>query len=402
VGGGFGNALPCGDVPVRLPGVTMMLTAGAPRVPMRRGGMRRQGLVWALLLGASAAARAQVRVERAWRVAGPFAAGKAERAVDVVGAEQWAGGGGPPALAGTLPSEFVRGGRVGWQSVQAAESGVVDLQALAGNQAAFAWGLGQLSVGTRGCVSLRVSGAVVRAWVGNGTNIPLHRAGRQTTLEAGWHAITVKAGSGGGGGLMFAVYAAPCPTAKAELRMLRMLPGDWEVGAGKWEEGPPAYDLPDLVDNRLFSEIINARVKNSGGTFLKGVRLHVQPSSILAASSSPHLVSLAPGQRITLYAPLRTHSHNVSQPLADEVCPLGVTLAVTAESAAWPDQAEAPQAPGKASLVQATMTFRLRCRKIDESFLFTFVDADGSPQSAGARQVLHQHSRREARAAPAF
>lgn len=342
----------------------------------------------ALLLASSAASAQQVRVERAWRVAGPFAAGKAEHAVDVVGAEQWAVGGGPPAalLAGTLPSEFARGGRVGWQSVQAAESGAVDLQALAGTQAAFAWARGTLFLGTRGCVSLRVSGAVVRAWVGNGS-IPLHRAGRQTTLEAGSHTITVKAGSGGGSGLIFAVFATPCPAAKAELRMLRMLPGDWEVGAGKWEEGPPAYDLPDLVDKRLFSEIINARVKNSGGTFLKGVRLHVRPSSILAASSSPHIVSLAPGQRVTLHAPLRTHSHNVSQPLADEACPLGVTLDVTAESASSPVQAEAPQSPNEASLVQASMSFRLRCRKIGESFLFTFLDADGSPQSAGARRV---------------
>ncbi len=31
------------------------------------------------------------------------------------------------------------------------------------------------------------------------------------------------------------------------------------------------------------------------------------------------------------------------------------------------------------------MTLSLRCRRIDESFLFTFLDADGSPQSAGAR-----------------
>ena len=52
---------------------------------------------WAICLVASlAAATAQVQVARKWRVAGPFAAGKAEREVDVLGDDGWPSDGGPP------------------------------------------------------------------------------------------------------------------------------------------------------------------------------------------------------------------------------------------------------------------------------------------------------------------
>ena len=340
------------------------------------------------MVASLAAATAQVQVARKWRVAGPFAAGKAEREVDVLGNDGLPSDGGPPSTllsAETFPSEFARGGRVGWQSVQASDSGVIDLQSLAGAQAAYVWAIGLLVVKDGGCVEVRTSGAVVRAWVGN-RSIPLHQAGMRTELGAGSHAITVKAGSSGGGALFFALAATPCLTKKAELRILRMLSGDWQVGHGKWEEGPPAYDLPDVVDNRMFSENIHVRVKNSGGTFLKAVRLHVRPSSILAASSSPQFVSLAPSQRITLYAPLRIHGDNVSQPLPDDSCPLPVTLDVTAEEAPSPQTSLGyDHEPTSPTRLQTSITLRLRCRKMDESFLFTFLDADGSPQCAGAR-----------------
>ena len=132
----------------------------------------------------------QVHVARTWRFAGPFASGKAERAVDVV-SEGWPSDGSPPNFmsnaAETFPSEFARGGRVGWQSVQALDSGVVDLQSLAGSQAAYVWAIGHLVVKSTGCVALRASGALLRAWVGN-ISIPLHQAGIRTTLGVGSHA----------------------------------------------------------------------------------------------------------------------------------------------------------------------------------------------------------------------
>jgi len=213
--------------------------------------LRRFLLVTALLVlglreGTSARtenAKDPPHVSRSWRFAGPFAAGKFERDVDVL---ELPSHGGPPALldsAASFPSEFVRGGQVGWQSVRAQESGVVDLQQYMGAQAAFGWASGQLTLKTSGCVSVRVSGAVALAWLAN-SSIALHGVGLQTNLTAGTHRLALKVS----GGAFFHVVAAPCPVPRADLAIIKLLPGDWQWGHGKWEEGPPAYDLPDIVD----------------------------------------------------------------------------------------------------------------------------------------------------------
>jgi hypothetical protein len=273
-------------------------------------------------------------VGRAWHFAGPFAAGKYERDVDVL---ELPSHGGPPALhdvTASFPSEFVRGGRVGWQGVRAQESGVVDLQPYMGAQAAFGWAIGQLTLKTSGCVSVRVSGAVTLAWLGN-RSIALYGVGLQTNVTAGKHHFTLKIS----GGTYFHAIAAPCPAPHADLAIVKLLPGDWQWGHGKWEQGPPAYDLPDLVDKRLFSEHIHLRVANTGTTALHAVRLHVLASALLAASSSPTTISLAPGQRTVLYTALLLHAHNVSQPLPDSACPLAVNLLVTASEVAQDEAA---------------------------------------------------------------
>jgi hypothetical protein len=341
-----------------------------------------------LLVLSAVAASAQLRVDRSWRFAGPFAAGKYERAVDVL---QVPANGGPPFelsafdVNGTFPSEFVSGGRVGWQNVEAQDvlcqknveaqdvlcHGLsLDLHHLVRGHSAFGWAVGSLSSSSARCIHVKVSGSVVRAWVGN-VSIPLHSSGLQTQFPAGRHRLALKLSSG----LNFQVNVKGCPTARAELRILKLAPGDWEVGHGRWEQGPPAYDLPDLVDNRLFSDNIHLRVVNTGTTFLENVRLHVRPSSLLASSSSPLPLALAPGQRIALYTALQVHANNVSLPLLDSSCPLEIKLDVTADE----DTADADPPQTSKEIVSST-TVRLRCRKLSESFLFSFLDADGSPQ----------------------
>lgn len=273
---------------------------------------------------------------RAWRFAGPFAAGKYERDVDVLELPR---DGGPPALhnlAASFPSEFARGGRVGWQGVRAQESGVVDLQPYMGAQAAFGWAIGQLTLKTSGCVSVRVAGAVTLAWLGN-KSIAIHGIGLQINVTAGKHHLTLKIG----GGTYFHATAEPCPALHADLAIVKLLPGDWQWGHSKWEQGPPANDFPDLIDKRLFSEHIHLRVANTGTAALHAVRLHVLASTLLAASSSPTTMTLAPGQLTVLYTALHLHQHNVSQPLPDSACPLAVNLHVTASEVTHADDAAA-------------------------------------------------------------
>ena len=189
-----------------------------------------------LLLCTAGQAVAKVKVDREWRFAGPFAAGKNERAVDVV---QLPGHGGPPAELPdlhTFPSEFVRGGRAGWQNLQALDTGVVDLQPYVGGQAAFGWAVGRLTVRGNECVVLRVTGHVTLAWVNN-ISMPMHAAGLRTTLSTGTHTITLRVATSGGG-LYFHVVANKCQPPRADIRIIKLLPGDWQVGHGKWESGP--------------------------------------------------------------------------------------------------------------------------------------------------------------------
>ena len=143
------------------------------------------------------------------------------------------------------------------------------------------------------------------------------------------------------------------------------------MGHGRWGEGPPAYDLPDVADGELFSEWIHLRVANIGQGWLTDVRLRVLANDYVASASSPMAQHLAPGQRSVLIAPLQTHRGNVTR-ITGAACPLAVMLRVEGAHGALLSGPE-------------PVTLRLRCRGKGESFLFTFLDADGSPQAAGAR-----------------
>ena len=95
------------------------------------------------------------------------------------------------------------------------------------------------------------------------------------------------------------------------------------------------HDAKPLSSHRrLFSEHIHLRVANTGTTTLHAVRLYVEASTLIAASSSPTPVTLAPGQRTVLYAALSLHADNVSQPLPESACPLAVNLYVVASEMA--------------------------------------------------------------------
>jgi hypothetical protein len=200
--------------------------------------------------------------------------------------------------------------------------------------------------------------------------IPEYAGGVQSNFSRGSYPVWVKVKSSGPVA-QFRITSARCGAASGQLQVIPLLPGDWEMGHGRWGEGPPAYDLPDVVDGELFGGWVHLRVANVGQGWLRDVTLRVLPSAHVAAASSPAARDLAPGQRAVVFAPLQAHAGNVTQ-ISGSACPLAVQVA-------------AHGADGARLSGPEPFTLRLRCRSRGESFLFTFLDSDGSVQAAGAR-----------------
>lgn len=200
--------------------------------------------------------------------------------------------------------------------------------------------------------------------------IPEYVGGMQSNFSRGSYPVWVKV-KASGPIVQFRVTASRCDSSEGQLRVIPLLPGDWEMGHARWGEGPPAYDLPDVIDGELFGEWVHLRVANAGQGWLRNVTLRLIATAFLAASSSPAAQDLAPGQRSVIFAPLRTHEGNVTQ-LTGAACPLVVPLVVVGSDGAVLSGAK-------------PVTLQLRCRARGESFLFTFLDSDGSVQAAAAR-----------------
>lgn len=138
------------------------------------------------------------------------------------------------------------------------------------------------------------------------------------------------------------------------LRVLPMAYDSWNTG----------HDFPDVVAGRIFGGLIFLRVENRGKDMLHGVRLQVEGSLHLKATSGDSL-HLQPGQRSSLIAPLVQHAN---APVEDEACPLRVQLRLEADGV---------------DAVHVKKT--LLCRAVHDRFSFAYVDADGSPQMAAAK-----------------
>jgi len=136
---------------------------------------------------------------------------------------------------------------------------------------------------------------------------------------------------------------------------------------------PPSF-LPDLVNDRLFSTFLSIPVTNlHGSQWLKVTKVSTVKDS---SSSSQFIVrmtgedkafTIAPGQVRPIKVVLE-YKNGKEQSIEGDACS-DVKMVLKISTNRVQDQ---------------KLAVNLRCRKLSESFLFTFVDHDGSVQHGAA------------------
>lgn len=132
--------------------------------------------------------------------------------------------------------------------------------------------------------------------------------------------------------------------------------------------------LPDLINGRLFSRFISIPITNlHGSQWMKVTKV----TSVKESSSSTQLVvkmiaedkafMIAPGQVRPIKLVLEYKNEKEKQNEGDRCSDVKMVLRISTNKGQ--DQ---------------KLTINLRCRKLSESFLFTFIDHDGSVQHAAA------------------
>ena len=127
---------------------------------------------------------------------------------------------------------------------------------------------------------------------------------------------------------------------------------------------------PDLYDGYLFSQYLSLPVANhKSGKWLKITKVSVSDQTSgysIQAEVINNAFSIAPGQTRPVLVKLSSETPQINESCEDIV----VSLVM------------------KTSEGQATIPLTLRCRKKRESFLFTFIDHDGSVQHAAAIEPI--------------
>ena len=150
---------------------------------------------------------------------------------------------------------------------------------------------------------------------------------------------------------------------RSSLQVLPMAHDDWTNG----------HDWPDLVEGIPFGELIALHVRYRGRKrWLRRVFLTVSGDSGIFEPTAGPRMTLVRGQSAPLHAPLRLQS---GRRLRDNECPVPVSLTVVAAPKAGPGK-------GKILIKHSAM---LRCRRVDESVTFLYLDFDQSPQVAAVR-----------------
>ncbi|XP_071799863.1 uncharacterized protein [Asterias amurensis] len=145
------------------------------------------------------------------------------------------------------------------------------------------------------------------------------------------------------------------------------------AGANKFEVHSPTT-LPDLVDGNVFGNVISIPVTNLQSTkWLRNIRVTMisqkqsQPAIELIHKESGFQTNIAPGQTLPVVIGFKHREDYKVKDCKETVLPLEVSSAGSGSQ-------------------QTTVT--LRCRKTAESFIFTFIDHDGSIQHAAAIRPL--------------
>lgn len=330
-----------------------------------------------------------VRLHRTWHLLGPFVTGKTEFDGDPT-----VGCGGVAALLHdrqSCPSELVPGGAARWQTIKATPQGDVqaqfptpwqDLHRSFGNVEVVefqAWLVGHLTVrdpgrvllSCRGAHSLEVGGELVAGNVYARDDSLLQAA---VTLQAGEHNITMRVRGK-------AVASVRCSARLAKPHSLHL--------------GAP-LSVPDVSVGTLpFGGLLALPVFNPSATALSNIRVLMTPAdarasatraSSLAALDTP--MRLAAGQTMPL--PVRFALPSGTAPPAgsdaDGCVRLRVRVEALAHDPSLPSVAEDMDGPGASAAlyVSNTVTISLRCRRVTSSFVFAFIDHDGSVAHAAA------------------
>jgi hypothetical protein len=149
---------------------------------------------------------------------------------------------------------------------------------------------------------------------------------------------------------------------------------------------------PDLMEGRLWGNVLSVVVSNPGTEWLADVRCVVDGPGLRASAEQPGPpgLRLAPGQFLVL--PCRVEQVDASRPL---VCPKGAeggvdisvraTACAVARSGSDASSSASEQPHCKSpvhSRPAAALSQTLRCRTLSQSATMTFVDHDGSVQHA--------------------
>ena len=143
-------------------------------------------------------------------------------------------------------------------------------------------------------------------------------------------------------------------------------------GKQSWQALPPSF-LPDLVNGKLFSRFISIPVMNLHGShWLKVTKV----SAVKESSSAQFAIKMMAEDKMFTIAPGQVHpiklileyKNEMEQKNDRKVCS-DVKMVLKIATNKGQDQ---------------MLAINLRCRKLSESFLFTFVDHDGSVQHGAA------------------
>ncbi len=123
--------------------------------------------------------------------------------------------------------------------------------------------------------------------------------------------------------------------------------------------------VPDFLEGELVSSYLSVPIINTSNNWINEIKIDIKKP--LEAKSNTLKVKIAPGQVYPIVITLKeTANHS-------EYCPLESTIKISTNNEDQQDH-----------------NFHIRCRKIEQSFRYTFIGQDGSVQYASARAPLKE------------
>ncbi|XP_030854704.1 uncharacterized secreted protein ARB_06907 [Strongylocentrotus purpuratus] len=308
-----------------------------------------------------------------WYFIGPFMIGKSE--VDGDPIESWGGivnvSRHRHEKKAAFYSELVAGGVVKWQTYSQTKAGErvqiapdVNWNELISSLGSLAitewqgWVVGEFAVNAKGDVSIQCLG--VHTFFVDGIFVAADVYRRDEfwftlSLDPGIHTIYIRLRAKGS-----QVFSCNIKAADGEPFMVH-----------------PAVMVPDIVEDTLMGDVFAIPLTNlQGSKWLKNLRVSLaEPTEELSVSLARErgLMNVAPGQTIPIILRLSLNDNQDVPEVTEDTCK-DISLKVKVSAASVKEAQILP--------------VKIRCRKRHESFLFSFLDHDGSVQQAAAIEPL--------------